>query len=58
MSSGPFEKIFCGMGRIPNEFILFSPMENVFPNSMINSENFREWNSFMLIAKLDFPFFM
>ena len=29
-SSGPFHQMFCGMGGIPNEFIPFSPMENVF----------------------------
>ena len=29
-SSGPFGQMFCGMGRIPNGFIPFSPMENFF----------------------------
>ena len=30
-------RAFCGMGRINNVFIPFSPMENAFPNSLINS---------------------
>ena len=37
ISLGPFGQTFCGMGRIPNGFIPFSSMENVFPNSLINS---------------------
>ena len=37
ISSVPFSPIFCGTGRLPDELIPFSPMENAFPNSFINS---------------------
>ena len=37
MSSGDVGQKFGDMGRIPIEFILFFPLENVFPKSLINS---------------------
>ena len=37
MSSGSFGQTFRGMDRIPNGFIPFYPIKNVFPNSLINS---------------------
>ena len=32
-----FGQTFCGMGRIPNDFIPFSPTETAFPNLLIDS---------------------
>ena len=34
---GPFGQIFRGMGRIPNGYIPFLPMESAFTNSLTNS---------------------
>ena len=44
MLSGLFGQTFCGNGRIPNELISFSTMENVLLDPLINSENFSKWN--------------
>ena len=35
-TKGSFDQTFCGMGRIPNGFYPFFPIENVFPNPFIN----------------------
>ena len=36
-----------------NGFIPFSPMRNMFPNSLINSWNFREWNMSIIYVKFE-----
>ena len=36
-----------------NGFIPFSPMENIFPNSLINSYNFKEWNISIILVKFE-----
>ena len=51
MFSGFFGQTFCGKGRIPNELISFSTMENVLLDPLINSENFRKWNISTMYVK-------
>ena len=36
-----------------NGFIPFSPIKNIFPNSLINSLNFREWDISIICVKFE-----
>ena len=48
--------MFCGMDRIPDGFNPFSPTENAFPNSLINTSDFRDLDHLCLSLKCDHTF--